>query len=539
MSQAIALPDQPAIASVKMQRFLAALTLVPILETVYQTIVLTDVTSDVIRKGIEGDSYQMIWTTLTWGLATLYGVFLGLWGMPRYGQRLTLCAGLVLFVVGNLLCGAAVDIPTLAAAKVVEGLGKGATIVIARSLFLRQFDNALIIAVGFYGVVAYATRPSTPLLTAYVNDLLSWRWIFWMNVPVGLIAIPMVLRYIRPDRPATPRRAPIDWVMVTIFSAWVSCLLFSFAWYRKWGGWSSNVFATTASLSIILPFVLVAWVRSRKSSDEGLPQLLRVRTYVLAMVARTLLLLNFSAVETILGSYMINLRDYPRDDAGWVLAPASLAMMLSTLLTTYFHRRSLRPFWLLTGVVGTAGCVWWLSSIDNFTPREHIMKIHALWGLFLGLFPPVFLTDEVEGIDPKDAAYAGGLSIICLVMTLLIVPIATSTTISAWSDRAFDSERLNISDNRPAVSDAQARIADSYRQRGVTGPDAAQLTGTVLGAFTKTESVARGFQAGLRFLSLAMLALGLPLVLLRLVSPPSQHLIPDPWVRTSRDVPAN
>jgi hypothetical protein len=224
---------------------------------------------------------------------------------------------------------------------------------------------------------------------------------------------------------------------------------------------------------------------------------------------------------------MTDLRDYPREDAGWVLAPATLTMMLTTFLTTYFHRRALRALWLFTAVVGTAGCVWWLVSIDSFTPREQIVKIHALWGLFLGLFPPVFLTDEVEGLDPKDAAYAGGLSIVCVIITLLVVPIATSTTITAWSDRAFDSQRLNIRDNRPAVSEAQARIADSYHQRGVTGPDASALTGTVLGAFTKTESVARGFQAGLRFLSLVMLALGVPLVLLRFVSPPKQHLIPD------------
>jgi DHA2 family multidrug resistance protein len=511
-----------------MQRFLAALTLVPILGTVYQTLVLTDVTADVIRKGIEGDSYQMIWTNLTWGIATLYGVFLGLWAMPRYGQRLTLCVGLVFFVLGNLLCGAAIDVPTLAAAKVVEGLGKGATIVIGRSMLYRQFDDALIIAVGFYGVVAYATRPSTPLLTAYVNELLSWRWIFWMNVPFGLLAIPLVLRFIRPDRPATPRRAPMDWVVVTIFSAWITCMLFTLGWYRKWGGWSSNAFATTATLSIALPFALFAWVRSRKSSDEGLPRLLRVRTYVLAMFARTLLLVNFAAVEAILAKYMTDLRGYEREDAGWILAPASLAMLLSTFLTTYFHRRALRPVWLLIAVVGTAGCVWWLSSIDNFTPKEHIMKIHALWGLFLGLFPPVFLTDEVEGIDPKDAAYAGGLAVICLATTLLVVPIATSTTISAWSDRAFDSQRLNIRDNKPAVREAQARIADNYRQLGVTGPDAAALTGTVLGTVTKLESVSRGFQAGLRFLSLSMLVLGLPLVLLRFVSPPKQQLIPDP-----------
>src|ERR1700726_2141383 len=97
--------------------WLAALAVVPILLTVYQTLVLTDVTSDVIRKGIEGDQYSMIWTNVCWGVATLYGVFAGLWAMPRYGARIMLQIGLVWFAVGNLLCGAAVDVTTLSAAK--------------------------------------------------------------------------------------------------------------------------------------------------------------------------------------------------------------------------------------------------------------------------------------------------------------------------------------------------------------------------------------------------------------------------------------
>jgi predicted MFS family arabinose efflux permease len=416
----------------------------------------------------------------------------------------------------------------MSAAKLVEGLGKGVSIFICRSLLYRQFDRALIVAVGFYGVAAYSTRHSTPLVTAYVSDLLSWRWIFWVNVPIALLAIPLVLRFIRPDRPPTPRRLRIDWVAVTIYAAWVSCMLFSFAWYRKWGGWTSNAFAVTTSLCFILPVVLVIWVGSGLSPDEHLRRILRVRTYVLAMCARALLLLNFSAVVAILSKYMVDLRDYPRVDAGWILAPASLTMATSTFLTTYFHRRSLRHTWLFVGVLGTAGCVWLLSSIDNFTPKEHIATMYALWGLFLGLLPPVFLTDEVEGLDPKDALYAGALSIVCLVTTLLVVPTITSTTISAWSDRAIDSQRLNLSEERVSVHEAQARVADDYRERGVTGPDQAALTGAVLGAFAKVESVARGFQDGLKFLSLVMLGLGLPLALLLVCSPPRQHVISDP-----------
>src|SRR5580704_246421 len=72
----------------------AAIALVPILGTVYQTLVLTDVTDDVIRKGIDGEHYAMIWTNVCWGISVLYGVFGGIWAMARFGARDTLLVGL-------------------------------------------------------------------------------------------------------------------------------------------------------------------------------------------------------------------------------------------------------------------------------------------------------------------------------------------------------------------------------------------------------------------------------------------------------------
>ena len=230
------------------------MAIVPILATVFQTFVLTDVTDDVIRKGLEAEHYDMIWPQVRWGIGLLYGVFCGIWASPRYGARHTLLSGLALFAVGNVLCGAATDVFFMTVSKLLEGIGKGMVIVMCRSLLYRQFDRLVIVAIGFYGIIAYATRPTTPLLTAFINDSVGWRWIYWINVPLALLAFPLVLRFVRPDRPAQPRPLPIDWLAITAVAGWAVSMMFTVAWYRKWGGITSYAFTACVLIDLLVPF---------------------------------------------------------------------------------------------------------------------------------------------------------------------------------------------------------------------------------------------------------------------------------------------
>jgi len=240
----------------------------------------------------------------------------------------------------------------------------------------------------------------------------------------------------------------------------------------------------------------------------------RVRNYVLAMCVRMLLLLQLGAFLTVMSKYLTGVRDYPRDVAGWLLAPATLTMAVSTFLTTYFHRKSLRHFWLLVGVIGTSACLWHISSFDLFMPRSHVALVLGCWGLFLGLFPPAFLTDEVEMLDRRDALYGGAVAVVCLIIPLVVVPTMANTVISAWSDRAVDAERMNLRAERPVVGESSTRVADYYQQRGVAGGELAQRTGTVLGAYAQMEGVSRGVQAGFTFLSLITGGMGLVVTML-------------------------
>jgi MFS family permease len=506
---ASAAPEPVAPFALEARHWLAALAILFVAFTPYQTLVQTVITDDAVRKGIEADDYDMTWVTVAYGVGVLYGVFAGLSLSLRIGKRYTLVIAMLVFCAGNILCGAATGLVALAVARFVEGFGKMLAMAICRVTLYKQFDRALLVAIGFYGIFAYSTRHITPLVNAYLDVYLSWRWMYWGYVPVGLIAAVLVWRFIRPDRPPKPIRAPIDWLAITVFVVWIVAIVFAFAWYRKWGGWSSNAFVATVVLCCALPLVLIVWLGSGLSPDEHLKRILRSRVYVLCLTTRGLMLLHLVAVLTIVGLYCTELRGYPRITAGWLMVPTSFSMAATTFLTTWFHRRSFRHVWLIVGMMGSAACVWWLSSIDNFTSKEQLAVMLGCWGAFVGLIPPAFLTSEIEGLDPKDMLYAGALGIIGLVVPIITLPTATGTVIKAWSDRALDAYRLNLRENRPAVELASARIADHFRQRGLSGAALQQETSRILGGFATLESIAHGFRSGLRFLSLLMLLIGL------------------------------
>ena len=137
-------------------------------------------------------------------------------------------------------------------------------------------------AIGFYGVFAYSTRYWTPLINAYIDVYLSWRWTYWAYVPIALIATVLVWLFFRPDRPPQPARLRLDWLAITGFVAWIIAIDFAFSWYRKWGGWSSNAFVACVALCVALPLALGAWLGSGLSRDEHLKHVLGSRVYVLA-----------------------------------------------------------------------------------------------------------------------------------------------------------------------------------------------------------------------------------------------------------------
>ena len=519
--------DDPIPPNDHRRRVGAAFAFALVLFCVYQTLTVTDVTDSVIRLGIEADSYQMIWTGVSWVGFMIVGFFVAAPMTGRFGGRITLAAGLAVFALGNLLCGMATSLPVMIVGRGVEGVGKGMATLAGRTGLYQQFDRTLIYAIGFYGVFAYSTRYCSPMIAAVLNDQLSWRWIYWINVPIALAALAAVLAFFRPNYPEHPKPFQIKWAPLILLIVWLTALILSTGWYRYWDGWTSNWFVVTLALDILCPLAIVAKLVATPSPDGHVERWLRSRVAILAMTTRAIMLVYMSAVLSIMGTYLTEVRGYPRPVAGLIMAPTTLTMALATTLTTVWHRRTLRHVWLFVAVIGCAGCLWWLASIDNFTPKERVAGMLALWGLFLGLFPPVFLLDEVEGQNPRDAAFGATISLTILFLSMALIPTATKLSNKAWTDRAEDAMRQNIAANRPAVEATAARVASYYTRGGLSKDDASAASKQIIGAYVVAESTVRGLRWALQSLSLIMLAFGLVVAALLWGAGKNLHAPPD------------
>jgi len=524
-------PEASEHSGTRARRVLTLVAILPILATVYQTLVLTDLADGDIRRGIESDPGDSTWLTAAWSLSTLYGVFGGLGLSKKFGPRNTLILGLLWFVTGNWLCGRAEGFAGMMVARAVEGLGKGICIILLRSFLLSRFDSMLFAAVLCYGLFAYTTRGTSPLAAAWINEVAGWRWIYWANVPVALGGVGMILLFVPPDAPAPPAEnnhspgTKPDTLVIHLLVTWLMSLLFILGWRAREGGLTSNLFAAlVAGSCLVFAALCVRLARSLKRGDS-LGRLLRSRTYLCAMGGRMLLLLHLAAVLGVISKYLVELRAVPAVTAGLVFVPVTLSMAAGFLVFIGFRNRDTRHLGLLAGVIGSSLAVYWLANVNLTTPLAEVSIRLAVWGFFLGALPASFLIDEVECLDKSDLPVAAAFAIVVLATPLILVPAWMGTAVSDGKETAFDHLRASIRSDRPVVMATLDRSLEHFTARGMDEVEAPALSAGLLAVIVKLQAATMGIQSGLRLLAQTTGLLGLALAIPLLFAPGMQKVV--------------
>ncbi|HMN76996.1 MAG TPA: DHA2 family efflux MFS transporter permease subunit [Burkholderiaceae bacterium] len=420
--------------------------------------VLDSSIANVSLPAISGDlgvsPNQGIWVITSFAVANAISVPLTGWLTQRIGTVRLFTSSVLLFVLASWLCGLAPSIELLILFRVIQGAVAGPMIPLSQTLLLQSYPKAKAgMALAVWSMTVLVAPVMGPLLGGWITDNISWPWIFYINVPVGLFAAGLTWSIYR-DRESATRKLPIDVVGLSLLVIWVGALQIMLDKGRELDWFHSGEIIALAVVSAITFVVFVIWELTEEHPVVDLTLFKRRNfwTGTLSMsVGYGLFFGNVVMLPLWLQLYM----GYTATAAGWVLAPVGvLAILCMPFVGKSVATVDARLLATVSFVV-FALVMWMRSWFNTEADIETILVPTVIQGIGTAFFFVPLVSLTLSGLSPERIPAATGLS---NFVRITAGAFGTSVTTTLW-------------DSRTALHHAQLteRIADGT---GVAAADA-------------------------------------------------------------------
>jgi EmrB/QacA subfamily drug resistance transporter len=328
----------------------------------------------------------------------------------RYGRRLVFAVGVVVFSLASFLCGAAWNITALDIARVGQGVGGAALFATALALIGAEYQGAERAgAIAVWGATVGLGVASGPLLGGILTDSLSWRWVFFVNVPVGVFALWLAVRKLHESRDPGATRTDV----AGLLSFSVALLLIVQALLRgNDAGWGSAqiVGSIVAGVALLAAFVLIEVRQERPMLDVSLfrrPAFVGVQAGTFAIGAGMFALFPFLSI------YLQDILGYSPLGAGLRFLPITVFVFFVPIVTRKHAARV--PMWALLSfslAVVAVGALL-MVAISPTSSWLALLPGFIVAGLGIGLANPTIAAAALRVVDPARTGMASGISNTC------------------------------------------------------------------------------------------------------------------------------
>jgi EmrB/QacA subfamily drug resistance transporter len=371
-------------AWVGLDRALWRLATVVVLGTIMSILDTTIVNVAVETLGRElGTTLSTIqWVATGYLLALATVIPLTGWAMERFGGKNAWMTSVALFMCGSALCGLAWSSTSLIAFRVLQGFGGGMIMPIGQAILAQAAGPERMGRImSVIGVPTLLGPILGPVIGGLIIDNASWRWIFFVNVPVGIVALALAARVL-PGRDAGGGRVKLDLRGLLLLSPGLAALVYSLSEIGIEGGLGSPRVLVSLVAGIVL---LALFVRHARGGDGSLIDLGLFRDRAFAAASGTVFIFGVSlfGAMLILPLYYQIVRGESALGAGLLLAPqgvgAAMAMPIAGRLTDRLGAGRIVPFGVIVALLGTGA----YTQLEADTPYE-LLAI-ALWVRGVGL----------------------------------------------------------------------------------------------------------------------------------------------------------
>jgi len=363
-----------------------------------------------IAGSVSATNDEATWVLTSYLVANAVVLPASSWFSLRFGRKRFLITCIVIFTVSSFACGSATSLGMILLARAVQGAGGGALQPLSQSILLESFPpKKRGLAMALFGLGVVVAPVLGPTLGGWLTDTYSWRWAFYINIPVGILAITMIMRYVKDPpyiRDAKPGR--FDRIGFGLLALWLALLQIILDKGQE-DDWFGASWIRWATFILIVSFVaFIIWELRRYQPLVNL-RVFRNRNFAIGCVLIACFGAAIYGLVTLLPLFYQELMGYTALNAGIAVSPrgvgAILAMPLIGALTSRLDNRYMISFgFLLFGI-----CSLWFAHVDL-----QISQWSLLWPIILSgfgsgcIFVPLSTT-AMAGLRNEEIGNASGL----------------------------------------------------------------------------------------------------------------------------------
>jgi len=325
-----------------------------------------------------------------------------------YGRKVVVLIGVVIFLAGSVLSGQSRSMLELIAFRALQGLGSAGIFSTAFTVIADIFPPAERGKYqGLFGAVFGISSVIGPWLGGFLTDNLSWRWVFYVNMPIGLIALLFILLQMPPLKPKLEKKVSIDWLGSGMLLVGIVPILLALSLGGNefpWGSWQVIGLFVLGAAGIVA-FYLV----ERRAAEPILPfDLFRNRTYVTGNAAALLVAgVAFFGAILFLPIYMVMVVGVSASAAGLTIIPLTLGLVVSSFIAGQLVSRIGRyKVVLLAGIALVFAGYFMMRGLTVDTTRAQVTWRMILLGIGMGPALPIFTLAVQNAVDPRELGAA-------------------------------------------------------------------------------------------------------------------------------------
>jgi EmrB/QacA subfamily drug resistance transporter len=347
------------------------------------------------------------WTLNAYGIAFAAGIITAAALGDRFGRRRIFNLGLALFTIASAACALAPNASELIAARTVQGLAGAIVLPLSLTILTTAFPpqrRAMI--VGVYGGLAGLAVAAGPLIGGAITEGIDWHWIFWINVPIGVVALGLCFRLL-PESYGAPER--LDLAGVALVTSSVVALVWALVRANQ-SGWASTEIVSTLAAGTLLLLLFVAW-ESRRTDPMVPLRLFRNQTFAVGNVTTFLM-----SGAIFAGAYFITqefqfARGYSPVSTGLRLLPFfATPMLISPLAGAIAGKVGLRPVMALGLCLQAVGFTWVCFRGGLATSWVELTFALLVAGIGISMALPTVPTAVLGAVEHSEMGKASGIN---------------------------------------------------------------------------------------------------------------------------------